>query len=135
MHRTLAYIQSFLESQPASLAIPELLDRIRRNLSYSLQLLTGVCCFISLPIDHGVCFAAKGRMQTPEIVELDPVYGASLDLRSRFPGAQIGAFGFRAPHNRSTKMLSRNHPFPSIDIRMPGRHNRSFETREVNWLP
>ncbi|MCI2395010.1 hypothetical protein MN186_11130 [Aliiroseovarius sp. N1F302] len=53
-----------------------LLDGFWRKLSYSLHLLIGVGCFISLPVDHSGWFAAKGGMWAVVIVEIDE--GANL---------------------------------------------------------
>jgi hypothetical protein len=56
------------------------LDRFWRKLGYSLHLLIGVGCFISLPVDHSGWFAAKGGMWAFVIVELDPLPDACLGL-------------------------------------------------------
>lgn len=56
---------------------PKSLDRFWRNLSYSLHLLIGLGCVISLPVDHSGWFAAKGGMRALVVVELDPLSDAS----------------------------------------------------------
>jgi hypothetical protein len=48
------------------------LDKIWRNLSYSLHLLIGVGCFNLVPVDHGGWLAAKSGMQAFVIVKVDP---------------------------------------------------------------
>jgi hypothetical protein len=53
-------------------------DRIWRDLSYSLHLLTGVGYFSSVVIDHGRRSPAKRRMPAFVIVKLDPFSDASL---------------------------------------------------------
>jgi hypothetical protein len=53
------------------------LDRIWRDLGYSLLLLIGLGFVFSQPIDHGWWFAAKGRMWALAVVKLDPSVDAS----------------------------------------------------------
>ena len=62
------------------LSYPHLLNRIWRKLSYSLHLLIEVVCFISLQVDHGWWFAAKGGMCALLIVGVDPLPDACLCL-------------------------------------------------------
>ena len=42
---------------------------------------------------------------------------------------------FRDRQRRSMKMLSRQRPLPSIEIRVPIRFNRSVQGKDVNWDP
>jgi hypothetical protein len=49
------------------------LDKISRNLSYSLLLLIGLVFVFSQPIDHGWWLAAKGGMWAFLVVELHPI--------------------------------------------------------------
>jgi len=65
---------------PFGVTTPHWLDRIWRDLSYSLHLLIGVGCFISLPIDHGWRSAAKGGVWALVVVEGHPF----VDARLRF---------------------------------------------------
>ena len=57
-----------------------MLDRIGRKLSYSLYLLIGLVCLVSLPVDHSGWFATKCRMLTHMIAEVDPFPNAYLRL-------------------------------------------------------
>ena len=42
---------------------------------------------------------------------------------------------FSERHSRSMKMLPRNRPRPSIEIRMPAACKRPVKAKPVNWLP
>ncbi|WP_370571113.1 hypothetical protein, partial [Phaeobacter sp. SYSU ZJ3003] len=65
------------------------MDRIWRNLSYSLHLLIGLGCFISLPIDHSGWLAAKGGMWALAVLELDPLSDTCFRFRPGLPGMQV----------------------------------------------
>jgi len=52
---------------------------------YSLHLLIGLGCFVSLSIDHSGWFAAKGGMWAVVLLDVHPLSDASLCFRSGFP--------------------------------------------------
>jgi hypothetical protein len=108
------------------------LDGFPGDLSYCLHLLIG---FDVVEVGHGGRLTAMGSVWALVVVEGDPAPDGNFGLRPWLPSVQITHSYFRDRQRRSMKMLSRQRPLPSIEIRVPTRFKRSVQTKDVNWLP
>ena len=57
------------------------------------------------------------------------------DIMNTDQGSQFTSFALTDRLRRSTKMLSRNRPLPSIEMRTFERRSRSVQANGVNWDP
>jgi hypothetical protein len=97
------------------------LERFPDDLSYSLHPLIG---FDGVEVGYRGRLTAMGGVGPLVVVESDLGPDASLGLRAGFPGVQMTQSFFRDRQRRSMKMLSRQRPLPSIEIRVPTRFSR-----------
>ena len=111
---------------------PHRLDGVEAGSSYFERSPIGVR-LISLRMGGKVRGAsAEGGVGVSLAAEADPVSDASIGFPAAGPCVQVDALVFSGPQSRSTKMLSRKRPLPSIEMRTPAHWRREVQAQAVN---